>query len=80
MHRTTILLEDNLRHQAGVRARQMGISLGELIRLSLKSVLGQADNKKERVDSLFADRAVFAGDVPADLALHHDDYLYGDGA
>lgn len=79
MHRTTILLEDNLRHQASARARQMGISLGELIRLSLKSILGQTE-KKERVDPLFVDRAVFSGEAPSDLALHHDDYLYGDGS
>lgn len=79
MHRTTILLEDSLRYQAGVRARQMGISLGELIRLSLKSILGQTE-KKGTIDPLFVDRAVFSGEVPSDLALHHDDYLYGDGS
>lgn len=77
MHRTTILLEDRLKDAANVRARQMGISLGELIRLSLKSILGQTE-KKGIVDALFVDRAVFSGEVPLDLAAHHDDYLYGD--
>lgn len=78
MKRTTIMLPDDLKAQAHHRARGMGISLGELIRESLESILGHSDEEKLTEDSLFADNAVYDGKAPGDLSQNHDQYLYGE--
>jgi len=77
MKRTTVMLPGDLKLKAEKRAEKMGISLGELIRLSLKTQVG---NKTDAVqdDPFLSDNAVFSGDVPDDLSLNHDKYLYGD--
>jgi len=79
MHRTTIMLPADLRSQATRRAREMGISLGELIRESLADWLGRTEAPNNE-DSLLADDAIFEGPVPRNLAAEHDRYLYGDGS
>ena len=77
MKRTTIMLPTELRLRALQHANDLGISLGELIRKSLLSVihLGRSMSQK---DPLFADKAVFRGSAPRDLSKNHDRYLYGD--
>ncbi|MBI3930285.1 MAG: antitoxin [Armatimonadetes bacterium] len=74
MKRTTVMLPVELKMQAQKAAQSRGISLGTLIRESLRSALA-ADPE---VDSLFADGEVFSGETPSDLAARHDDYLYDD--
>ncbi|HRC87541.1 MAG TPA: ribbon-helix-helix protein, CopG family [Thermoanaerobaculia bacterium] len=76
MDRTTIMLPPKLKREASSRAEQLGISLSELIRRSLEQEVAAAARSSQR-DPLFADAEVFEGETPADLALRHDDYLYG---
>lgn len=77
MERTTIMLPGDLKLKAERKAEKMGISLGELIRLSLKTQVGKKTDTVED-DPFLSDNAVFSGDVPDDLSLNHDKYLYGD--
>ena len=79
MKRTTVMLPADLRRRAFVRARERGVSLGELIRESLSSAL-PASAPVRAEDPLFTDSAVFAGKAPKDLSAAHDLYLYGEEA
>jgi plasmid stability protein len=77
MHRTTIMLPDDLKLQVRARARERGISLSEFTRTALEQALAR-NTPGSATDPLFADHEVFQGETPPDLAGHHDDYLYGD--
>jgi hypothetical protein len=72
MHRTTILLPEDLRRAAELEAKRAGLSLGELIRQRLRPAL---EGKKSGVPAFFA-RTPWKGQGPADLSAHHDQYLY----
>ena len=74
MHRTTILLPEELRRRADQLARSEGISVGELIRRLL-----DAASRNEIVEEApaFYRRKPWTGAVPSDLAENHDAYLYG---
>jgi hypothetical protein len=72
MKRTTIMLPEALRRRAAFRAKQRGISLGELIRDSLDASLPAVSYDQ---DPLFED-VVFDGPAPKDLSARHDEYLY----
>jgi len=63
---------DDLWGQAEAAARERGISLDEFVRRCVSTTVRQ--NRAN--DPLFADRAVFEGDVPPDLSANHDHYLY----
>ena len=76
--RTTIMLPQSLKVQAAEYARNLGLSLGELIRKSLERVLGDTPGNDSKGDPLFDSKAVFRGSTPRDLSLKHDDYLYGE--
>ncbi len=76
MKRTTIMLPEDLRRRAIFRARQRGVSLGELIRDSLDAALPNVSYDTGK-DPLFED-AVFDGPAPRDLSTRHDKYLYDD--
>lgn len=73
MHRTTIMLPEELRRRASREAEALGISLGELIRRRLAATL---DEDKAELPRFFT-RAPWNGPGPSDVALRHDDYLYG---
>ncbi len=77
MNRTTVMLPGDLKLKAKKTAENMGISLGELIRLSLKIQVGKKTDILQD-DPFISDNAVFSGDIPKDLSLNHDRYLYGD--
>ena len=77
MKRTTIMMPEELQIRAMKRAHREGVSLGELIRQSLEKTLA-AREKSGQEDSFFADKAVWRGKAPRDLAGNHDKYLYGD--
>ncbi len=77
MNRTSIMLPEGLKARASHYARELGVSLGELIRESLEGVLKK--KKPSLNDDLFwADRAVAKGPKAGDAASKHDEYLYGD--
>lgn len=77
MTRTTIMLPTELKTRAARRAKQMGVSLGELIRESLEAALSGSQDR-DRSDPLFDDTAVFGGAARRDLAANHDEHLYGE--
>ena len=70
------MLPPELRNRAERRARQLGISFGELVRRTLAAAL-EGNGAGEIRDPLFSDDAVFRGDAPSDASSRHDDYLYG---
>jgi hypothetical protein len=76
MKRTTIMLPEDLRRRALLRAKQKGVSLGELIRDSLSAALPGV-TYDALADPLFED-VVFGGPGPADVSAKHDRYLYDD--
>jgi hypothetical protein len=78
MHRTTLMLPPDLKIQAQRRAQEEGISLGEFIRRAIESRLGGSRKAERAADPMFADHAVWTGDVPSDLSAEHDRYLYDD--
>jgi hypothetical protein len=73
MHRTTILLPEDLRRAAEREARELGLSLGELIRRRLSPSLEKQEAKKPA----FFTRVPWKDDGPTDISVHHDKYLYG---
>jgi hypothetical protein len=79
MKRTTVKLPADLRRRPFARARERGVSLGELIRESLASALPTAAPVRAD-DPLFTDTAVLGGKAPRDLSAAHDRYLCGDDA
>jgi len=76
LKRTTIMLPAELRTRAFVRAKERGVSFGELVRESLASALPATGHARGE-DPLFSDAAVFTGRAPTDLAAAHDRHLYG---
>jgi hypothetical protein len=74
MKRTTIMLPEALRRRALSRAKQKGVSLGELIRDSLDAALPAVTYDVEK-DPLFED-VIYDGPAPADGSSDHDKYLY----
>lgn len=78
MHRTTIMLPEDLKARAQARAEERGISLGDLVRECLADGLDAPEAERRRSDPLFRP-AVWTGDSPRDLAEDHDRYLYAEG-
>ena len=74
MHRTTILIPEDLRRDAEQEAARLGISLSELIRRQLKSETAKAPP----LPKPFFTREAWTGSTPADIATNHDHYLYGE--
>jgi hypothetical protein len=77
MHRTTVMLPDDLRLQAARLARESGMSLGEAIRESLENWL-QSKKQPPIRDPLFHGVPVSEVDAPKDYSINHDKYLYGE--
>jgi hypothetical protein len=71
MHRTTILLPEDLYQSAGREARSMGVSLGELIRRRLAESPHPLSPKRS-----FFSREPWTQEAPNDLSVNHDKYLY----
>lgn len=71
MIRTAIMIPEKLKGRAEKFAQSKGISLGELIRLSLEKNL-----QNETKDTFFSDNEIFTGEVPGDLSANPDSYLY----
>lgn len=75
MLRTTIMLPYILKNKALGFASKRGLSLGELIRMSLEQTLLQAKSQQS-ADPFFDDTNFYSGDIPTDLSAAHDEYLY----
>lgn len=73
MHRTTILLPEDLHRAAEREAREMGLSLGGLIRQRLRLAL----EKKPSEAPAFFTRQPWCDGGARDFSSRHDDYLYG---
>ncbi len=79
MHRTTILLPEDLRRRAEGAAASLGLSLSELIRRQLEKVADPATKSRgRRDDPLFRNLKPSSKATPKDLAANHDRYLYGE--
>ena len=76
MHRTTIMLPEDLRRRALRKAHELGISLGEYVRNCMDKDLQhpKKGNEKKR-DPLF-DIKVWTGPAPRDGSTNVDKYLY----
>jgi len=68
----TAALKEKIEREAGAR----GLTVPEFVCETLERAVAasRAD------DPLFADKTVFRGDGPADVAAKHDEYLYGDAS
>ena len=63
---------DDLWDKVEAAARERGLPLDEFVRQCVSTTVDPS-----RVsDPLFADKRVFSGETPADLAENHDHYLY----
>ena len=78
MKRITIMLPEDLKIRALRKANILGLSLGGFIRESLELSLRSNKSGQLSEDPLFTDDAVYQKETPRDLAVNHDDYLYGD--
>ena len=78
MHRTTILLDPEVKAKAAFRAKRLGISLSQLIRKSLEKEVSLEPASDS--DPFWADDEVIDDTGPIDFAVRHDDYLYGEKA
>jgi hypothetical protein len=70
------MLSDDLKIRATKYCKQKGISLGSLLRAALERELEEAEKDRQVQDCLFADQAVYQGEVPMDISINHDAYLY----
>jgi Arc/MetJ-type ribon-helix-helix transcriptional regulator len=74
MKRTTVMLPAELHEKAAKYAARRRVSMGSVIRKALREALEKPSEESSR-DSLWADKEVFRGSTPRDLARRHDHYL-----
>ena len=75
MHRTTIMLPEDLKTKAEEISRKKGLSLGEFVREAMRDLLKKSE--EDTGDTFFCDTSVYQGPAPTDLSGNHDEYLYG---
>ena len=75
MHRTSLMMPEGLKVRAERKSRQLGLSMGQFVRLSLEDEL--AKHERRDPDPLFADTVVYRGAAPDTLSREHDAMLYG---
>lgn len=76
MHRTTIMLPEGLKKRMEKKAKQVNMSLGELVRASVESYLLR-DSTSWKDDPLATDSFVIQDHSPADVSSNINKYLYG---
>lgn len=76
MNRTTIMLPVELKIKAEKKAKQMHISLGELMRLATKHFIEKQERKKLD-DPLITGDFIIREPGPSDVSSNIDHYLYG---
>ena len=77
MRRTTVMIPEDLKIRAAMRANSTGLSLGGFIRESLERALKSGADRTFD-DPFWADNIVHQSDTVVDLAKNHDIYLYGE--
>ena len=75
MHRTTIMLPEELKSKAKQRAQSYGVSLGELIRLALERYLKPVLPGENKDPYLSCTLVFDEPGGPTDISERHDDYL-----
>jgi hypothetical protein len=78
MDRTTIMLPNDLKIRASNEANKRHMSLGQFIREALKKSLNSSDGNASASDPFLCDNVAFNDEIPEDLSIDHDKYLYGD--
>lgn len=83
MERTQLYLPAILKREALKRARAIDVSLAELVRQALQMLLSTKEEKKSVYGAnvllqMAAQAQKKHAKGPKDLAINHDDYLYGD--
>ena len=76
MKRTTVMIPEDLKIRAAMRANSAGLSLGAFIRESLEKAL-KSKTADAIEDPFFMDSTMYEGKTEVDLAQNHDKYLYG---
>jgi len=71
------MLPGDLKGKALFKAREMGISLGELIRKSIENFIEQ-QNVNRDYDPFIYDNEFYEGEIESDLSVNHDKYIYGE--
>ena len=74
MERTTVMLPRELKRRSTIKSKELGISFGEFVRLSLTDELTR--HNPVECDPLFEDSAVYHGAAPANISRNHDEILY----
>ena len=77
MHRTTLLLSEELRREAQNLARRQGITLSELIRRKLATSVATKSKNALAGDPLFRPARLMISHEESDVSARHDDYIYG---
>jgi hypothetical protein len=78
MKRTTVVLPPDLEERAKRRARERGLTFGELVRIALRRELGEEGRPGARLPFLVELRRARRGGAPvADLSRNAETYLYG---
>ncbi len=70
------MIPEPLRLKLAQEAAREKVSLGELIRRALEKFI-LARERPLRNDPFFSGETIFEDEGPTDVALRHDDYLYG---
>jgi hypothetical protein len=85
MTRTTIMLPEEVKRRAMAEARKLKVSFADFVRQAVTEKLPREGKgvdrlKRRRRDPLFRllDRLPLVKDAATDVAISHDDYLYGD--
>lgn len=82
MERKQIYLDPGSNERLKKLAKERGVSEASLIREAIDAYLakaGESAAKPAEEDPLFRLVGLFGGELPADAAVKHDRYLYGDG-
>jgi hypothetical protein len=69
------MLPESLKLRAITEARKLGMSFGEYVRQTLANHFA-AKKSSFSDDPFFQDREFYDGDVPTDISINHDKYLY----
>lgn len=77
--RTTVVLPAPLKQRAVARAREQGISFGEFVRRAVEQVLTAPPRGtgRKKIGDPFWDNLKFYEGGAKDVAVLHDEYLYG---
>src|SRR5947207_15645282 len=77
--RTTIVMPEALKRRAVNRAREQGISFGELVRTAVEKAISAGRARRVKKGASYLDNAIiYEDDGPADWSTRIDDVVYGE--